>query len=164
MITQRRTQLILAAILGVSIFVLVVLAWATPDTVAQGPPLPTPTNVSSGGGSGGGGSDNDDDDDDHRPIGAYIALQVQPASSELWTVVQWQDSAGGWHDVEGWRGTLDSSGYRRWWVAAKDFNTGPFWWVVKRGANGPVVGTSDPFTLPGQANSTLQVSVSLNGL
>lgn len=67
------------------------------------------------------------------PIGTYIEL-VAPEHAGAWTVVQWQDSAGNWHDVEGWRGTLDDRGVRRWWVDAKDFGTGPFRWVIE-GAN-----------------------------
>jgi hypothetical protein len=74
--------------------------------------------------------------------------------------VQWQDSAGGWHDVEGWRGPL-AEGNRRWWVAAKDFGSGPFRWAIIEESGGRLLGASQPFNLPTQANETLQVTVSL---
>jgi len=77
--------------------------------------------------------------DDSGPIGTYIEL-VAPAHAGAWSVVQWQDSAGNWHDVEGWRGTLDNRGVRRWWVAAKDFGTGPFRWVVEGAGAVPAAG------------------------
>jgi hypothetical protein len=50
------------------------------------------------------------------PTGATIALvlrfgplwpQANVAWQDLWTVVQWQDRGGNWHDVEGWQGTPD---------------------------------------------------------
>jgi hypothetical protein len=68
--------------------------------------------------------------DNSGPIGTYIEL-VAPGQAGAWSVVQWQDSVGNWHDVEGWRGTLDSQGVIRWWVDAKDFGTGPFRWVIE---------------------------------
>lgn len=101
--------------------------------------------------------DRDDDDDDGRaePVGAYIELQTQIAPAGAWSVVQWQDSAGGWHDVEGWRGPLADN--RRWWVAAKDFKTGPFRWAVTQGQAGSPLGVSAPFNLPSGANEVVQV-------
>jgi hypothetical protein len=42
--------------------------------------------------------------------GAYIELGIQDLLSGAWTVVQWQDTAGNWHDVEGWQGWLDADG------------------------------------------------------
>jgi hypothetical protein len=93
------------------------------------------------------------DKSSHSPVGAYIELQA-PAGS--WAVVQWQDSAGNWHEVEGWRGALPASA--RWWVAAKDFGKGPFRWAVSQGPGGSVLGLSSPFYLPGAANETLGVT------
>jgi hypothetical protein len=92
---------------------------------------------------------------------AYIELQVQPALSGAWSVVQWQDSAGNWHDVEGWRSSLPESGIQRWVVEAKDFNTGPFQWVVRQGQLGSTAGMSNPFNLPAGANETVRVAVTL---
>lgn len=92
--------------------------------------------------------------------GAYIELQLQPAQIELWTVVQWQDSAGGWQKVDGWQGPPESSG-RQWWVAPKDFGKGPFRWVVTRGPGGPPAGVSAPFNLPVGAGQRVQVMLTL---
>ncbi len=97
---------------------------------------------------------------DNGPLGAWIELQAQPAPAEAWSVVQWQNKLGDWYDVEGWRGSLDGNGYQRWWVHEKDFGDGPFRWVVTQGKDGPVLGVSQAFNLPGGANETVQVTVS----
>jgi hypothetical protein len=76
-----------------------------------------------------------------------------------WSVVQWQDSSGGWPDVEGWAGSLDDGGGRRWWVVAKDFSTGPFRWVSQAGPEGSVLNASEPFTLSAFPNETVQVKL-----
>jgi hypothetical protein len=129
------------------------LTWSLVSTQAgadlPGRNTPTPTGPPAG------------DQDNGPPAGAHIELHVPSAPAGAWTVVQWQDSAGGWHDVEGWRGTLDASGYRRWWVDAKDFGTGPFRWVVSQGPDGPVLGISQPFNLPSEAGQVLPVTASL---
>jgi hypothetical protein len=88
--------------------------------------------------------------DDSGPLGASIELMAWPPGGM--SVVQWQDVNGNWHDVEGWRGALDSGGRIRWWVAAKDFGTGPFRWVAGESV-------SEPFNLPGGAAAPLQVSL-----
>ncbi|MCK6624301.1 MAG: hypothetical protein L6R45_03905 [Anaerolineae bacterium] len=124
-----------------------------PGLVQAGPTLPPrdpPGRGHQGDDDGDGGSD--------KPVGAYIELQTQLAAAGAWSVVQWQDSAGNWHDVEGWRGPL-AEGNRRWWVAAKDFGTGPFRWALTQGPGGPQLSVSAPFNLPAQANQTLFVSV-----
>ena len=73
-------------------------------------------------------------------------------------MVQWQGADGTWHDVDGWRGNL-TDGTRRWWVAAKDYNTGPFRWQVSESGSGQVWGSSRPFNLPAASNQTVVVSV-----
>jgi hypothetical protein len=93
------------------------------------------------------------------PLGAYIVLQLGSSQSGTWTVVQWQDSAGGWHNVGDWQGPPEDSG-RQWWVAAKDFGKGPFRWLVTQGPGGAQVGVSGPFNLPASANQTVLVTVS----
>jgi hypothetical protein len=79
--------------------------------------------------------------------------------------VQWQDTGGRWHDVEGWQGTLDDValgvGNKLWWVAQSDLGTGPFRWIVRRGFGGDLLAESEPFYLPGTAGETLQVELSL---
>ncbi len=126
-----------------------------PNSVQAGPPALPPRPPLPSGGGGDGGSDAD------RLKGATIELHVQDAPADAWTVVQWQDSAGGWHDVEGWRGMLDEGGAKRWWVASKEFNTGPFRWIVTQGPDGGELAASDPFTLPGSARQILLVSLSV---
>ena len=110
---------------------------------------------------GGGGDDSGSDGDRRGPLWAYIELQVQSPRPGLWTVVQWQDTAGNWHDVEGWRGQLDWSGWQRWAVAAKDFGDGPFRWLVVDGQNGPSLSASPAFTLPTGANQIVPSLVDL---
>jgi hypothetical protein len=110
--------------------------------------------------------DTHDDDsgsnDRSNPLVAFIELQASSASAGSWSVVQWQDSDGNWHDVEGWRSVLGSDGYQRWTVEAKDFNTGLFRWQVRQGGpDGAVLGTSQTFNLP--ANALEVVTVSLTG-
>lgn len=107
-----------------------------------------------------------------EPAEAWIELHCQlPAQSlslswpELWTAVQWQDSDGRWHDVEGWRGKLDQVvngvGKKVWWVAEKDLGTGPFRWVVRRGEGGELLAASAPFHLPGTGEERQRVGVVL---
>jgi hypothetical protein len=95
----------------------------------------------------------------HEIVGAYIELHGDVLPPEVWTVVQWQDAAGNWHDVEGWRGTTDQVNYRRWWVHPKDFGTGPFRWVMTDGLNGASLATSDSFNLPAAPNNTTFVAL-----
>ena len=92
-------------------------------------------------------------------MGAYIELRVAPVPPGAWSVVQWQDWAGGWHDVEGWQGEVGPDGFERWWVAAKDFNTGPFRWQVTQGRGGAELGLSRPFILPAGGNQVVRVDV-----
>lgn len=153
-INQPLARLTLAVfIIGCS---LILLAW--PFLVVQaGPDLPsrdTPTPVSPA------ETGNADEGDGHeKPLGATIELQTEPPQAGLWSVVQWQDSAGAWQDVDGWQGTLDERGRRRWWVAAKDFGRGPFRWAVYRGQGGETLGISEPFYLPAGADEVVKVEV-----
>jgi len=82
----------------------------------------------------------------------FIELRVRFAQAELWTLVQWQDGLGGWHDVEGWQGTLDKisngEGRKVWWVAEANFGQGPFRWVVCQDRSCKRVVFSAPFNLP----------------
>ncbi len=88
--------------------------------------------------------------DDNSPDGAAIALTAWPPGSM--SVVQWQDINGNWQDVDGWRGALDSGGHIRWWVAPKDFGSGPFRWVVGEAA-------SEPFHLPGGGGQVVRIDL-----
>ncbi len=97
--------------------------------------------------------------EDNSLAGAAIKLNVSGAPAGAWAVVQWQDSAGGWRDVEGWSGTVSDSS--QWWVHPKDFGTGPFRWVITRGKGGPVQSASEPFYLPAGANETVRVNTAI---
>ncbi len=94
-----------------------------------------------------------------RPVGAYIELHPHSSQATLWTIVQWQDDLGGWHDVEGWKGTLDEGYKKVWWVAVADFNKGPFRWVIYQGQGGKLLAISEPFDLPNMPNQTTSVEV-----
>jgi len=96
-----------------------------------------------------------------KPVGGAIELRVAPAGRALWTVVQWQDSLGGWHDVEGWQGMLDGSDDKTWWVHRADFGKGPFRWAMYQGVGGEWVATSEGFYLPRFAGDVVRVQVSL---
>jgi len=91
------------------------------------------------------------------PSGA-IQLTVSSAPADLWTVVQWQDALGGWHDVSNWQGALDD-GIKTWWVSSADYGKGPFRWVVSQG--GEELAASDSFTLPTAKGQVVRVFVSL---
>lgn len=126
-----------------------------PALVQAGPTLPPrdpPTATPSPG--------KDKGHDSNRPVGAYIELQTQLTAAGAWSVVQWQDNAGGWRDVEGWRGPLNDSANRVWWVAAKDFGKGSFRWAVTQGPSGSLLGVSTPFNLPTQPGQIVRVGVS----
>jgi hypothetical protein len=156
--TRKKEQTLLSLAL-VILFIGLLMGAVLPAPVAEAglPNRDTPTPVPH--------PDSGDDKKDNTPVGAWIALQVSGtpdgAPSGAWSVVQWQNSAGNWEIVEGWQGTLDPSGGRRWWVAEKDFGDGPFRWVITQGKDGPALGTSQAFNLPDGANETVQVTVSL---
>jgi hypothetical protein len=82
----------------------------------------------------------------------------------LWTVVQWQDGLGRWHDVTGWRGHLDAldgvTGIKRWWVLEDEFGEGPFRWLVLSGPEGEVLAATEPFSLPSLPDSVVTVVAS----
>lgn len=92
-------------------------------------------------------------------VGALIALNVPNASATAWTVVQWQDGLGGWHTVEGWQGNFDEGLSKVWWVAPKDFDTGPFRWVVFDQRDGKVWGTSQSFDLPAGVGQHIVIDI-----
>ncbi|MGB5050933.1 MAG: hypothetical protein WBO46_18450 [Caldilineaceae bacterium] len=78
---------------------------------------------------------------------ARILLVAGPAYEGAWTVVQWQDKPGKWHDVEGWQGHV-RNGWIRWRVAPKDWQTGPFRWLLYDQAGGTLLASTPSFTLP----------------
>jgi hypothetical protein len=147
--TLKKEQPLIA--LTFAILFIGLLAWTMdPAPVAEAslPSRSTPTPV----------SPKDKDKDDDGPIGAWLELQAADALAGEWSGVQWQNSAGAWENVDGWQGALDETGGCRWWVAAQDFGSGPFRWVITRGKGGPVLSTSEPFYLPDGANETVRVN------
>ena len=84
----------------------------------------------------------------------------------LWTVVQWQDRAGEWHDVVGWQGSLDeanSAGCKKvWWVAREDLDQGPFRWVIYWYRGGESLAQSESFDLPHKVGETTSVVVMID--
>lgn len=93
--------------------------------------------------------------------GATIMLHVPNALPQMWTVVEWQDGLGNWHEVTGWRGhlDLDIGNLRVWWVHPRDLATGPFRWQLYANEGGPLVATSETFFLPEQPYQVVLLSV-----
>lgn len=92
------------------------------------------------------------------PVGAYISLVITDPLPAGWAVVEWVDADGNWHPVEGWRGSLDASGERTWWVSERDFGRGPFRWLVFDAPDGSLLLTSEAFMLPDNPNQVLMVT------
>jgi hypothetical protein len=107
---------------------------------------------------------------------ASIELRVRFGSASAWsrgtmtrqdlrTVVQWQDKLGDWHAVDGWRGALDEfvgdEGREVWWVAEKDFSSGPFRWTVTDGKSNQPIAVSSSFNLPARSNARVIVEMML---
>lgn len=148
---SMKTHLQYLCFIGGAMLALTILAWAIlpAPTVQAGtglPPQATPTPTH---------TEKKEHTRENR-AGAYIELQTAPIAAS-WGVVQWQDSAGGWHAVEGWQGTLPASS--RWWVHPKDFGTGPFRWAVFDAPGGGMLAASRPFQLPNAANQLLPVAL-----
>jgi len=89
---------------------------------------------------------------------AVIVFHAGVVYDGAWTVVQWQGSDGLWHDVTGWQAHV-RIGQVRWRVAEKDFNTGPFRWLIYDKMDGDVQAVSPDFTLPDSPMHVLQVLV-----
>lgn len=119
-------------------------------TLADLPPRPGPSTSSAEAGSDSGAG---------KPIGGYIALRMPTASEGLWTVVQWQDQTGAWHDIDGWRGMLDGGRQKVWWIDPADFGKGPFRWAVYREQNGQLLTSSSSFDLPRAAYETVSAEI-----
>jgi hypothetical protein len=113
---------------GVCVLLAVAALPARPQAALAGPPRPTPRPKPAPASA---------------PAGATIALALRfgplwPQAGipwqDLWTVVQWQDRGGNWHDVEGWQGTpdgiVDGEGRKTWWLFRELFGQGPFRWVI----------------------------------
>lgn len=104
--------------------------------------------------------DEGDDEETPRPIVASILLQTTPAHNGLFSVVQWQDDQGGWHDIESWRGAVNN-GRTIWWVEEKDFGKGPYRWLVFDQEGGTLLATSELFNFPDEPKAQQVVEVAL---
>lgn len=95
-----------------------------------------------------------------RLAGGAIELHVTGPrqTAPLFAVVQRQDELGKWHDMDGWRGEI-KGGYVTWYVASKDFGTGPFRWLVYR--DGAILETSESFRLPAASRQVVRVAVEI---
>lgn len=137
----------------VAFFITISLVALMPSlALADLPPRPGPPAPNSGSGS---------DSDKGNPSGGYITLQVPMASRGIWTVVQWQDQAGAWHDVEDWRGMLDDGWQKMWWIDPADFGKGPFRWEVYQDQHGKSLTSSSSFFLPNAAYERVTAEVEL---
>jgi hypothetical protein len=114
------------------------------------------------------------------PVGGFIRLQTAFPDSWSWTAhpwqathtqVQWQTGEGDWVNVNGWYGALDDvnvnadgsvTGEKTWWVAPRDFGTGPFRWLVTAGNGRTSLAVSDPFALPARNANTVDVAVTVS--
>jgi hypothetical protein len=127
--------------------------WTSTPTATAAPPPPRPTLTPTPYVAPG------------RSVGSYIELRVPTDNLNLWTVVQWQDVQGHWHDVDTWRGSLDEinnhKGDKLWWVYARDYGTGPFRWVIYDQPDGQLLATSRSFNLPAATNQHEIVEVTL---
>ena len=92
--------------------------------------------------------------------GAHIWLIAVDAPGGAWARVEWQATDDTWHEVAGWQADLLPGRSQRWWVAPQHFGAGPFRWVVTQEKDGPVWSVSQPFLLPGEADSLLVVESS----
>jgi hypothetical protein len=97
-------------------------------------------------------------------VGGWIQVRVANGSGQ-WTVVQWQDSAGNWNNVEGWRGAFDTVvngvGTKTWWIEQPLFGAPNFRWVVYEPGSGEVLGQSQPFSMPQENRQTVTVEISI---
>ncbi len=85
-----------------------------------------------------------------------ITVYVPNAPDSTWIGVQWLDSSVPmWRNVEGWQGNLDILNnnhqlpFKQWTVFHTNFGQGPFRYILMASPNGPVLGLSPEFNLPG---------------
>jgi len=99
-----------------------------------------------------------------RALGGWIELRAQNVKSQ-WSVVQWQDSAGNWINVESWRSAFDSVtggvGKKTWWVDQTSFGPTLYRWVVYDASNNQVLAQSAPFKLPIENKQTVTTEITL---
>jgi len=104
------------------------------------------------------------------PDGGVIELYIKfdqaiVPTQALWSIVQWQDSLGMWHDVDGWQGTPDAiitgGATKTWWVNKTDLGKGPFRWVIYAADKNKWLAESPSFYLPKTPGQKVEIVVSL---
>lgn len=95
------------------------------------------------------------------PAEGAITLNAYPVPLGAWTVVQWQDTRGDWHDVDGWQGPFDQERQVVWWVTPEIWGEGPFRWAIYQHQDGQLLATSDSFNLPSSADEAVKVVMPL---
>ena len=96
-----------------------------------------------------------------RIEGGFIELQATgEVAADLWTVVQWQDDDGNWHDVTGWQGGLDEQNIKLWWVAEEHLGDGPFRWLITLDAE--MLAVSESFFLPAHHGQKINVPIAID--
>ena len=95
------------------------------------------------------------------PADGAITLRAFPIEPDYWTVVEWGDSQGGWHQVEGWQAPFDDQHQVAWGISSDDFGKGPFRWVIHERKGGAIVAASDPFDLPASAGEAVGIHIPL---
>jgi hypothetical protein len=144
-----RTRLMMVLGLLCGLLLTMLLLTPNPSAVQALPPRPTPATATPTAGPAA-----------YVREGGLIELHVHPLQTGLWTLVQWQDARGQWHDVYGWQGTVDGD-LQVWWVAPRDFGKGPFRWQVYQSYGGPLLATSQSFSLPQRTGATVRIDVGL---
>lgn len=85
--------------------------------------------------------------------GSQIMLdlsQIDTTAPQGWAIVQWQNEAGDWFDVKGWKSDLNQNNYISWWVAPENFGETPFRWLIYQQDQ---LFISPTFTLPNHSNN-----------
>lgn len=134
---------------GVLLLLATLLPGSTAVVLAELPPRPTPEIDIVG---------------DDNETGGFIEVVIPDAPDSVWTVVEWQDGEGVWHEVTGWRDGLADVDSRRWWVGPENFGTGPYRWVIYDGPEGTLLATSDWFDMPPQPRALVRAVVNLTDL
>lgn len=93
--------------------------------------------------------------------GAFIQLNVIGGEAETFTMMQWQDGLGNWHDIGGWRGQLYQGQWIRWWLPDTLLGLGPFRWLVYEQPEGGLLAISSEFDMPVRHGQFTYVTVDI---
>jgi hypothetical protein len=84
---------------------------------------------------------------------ATITVYARGGALGQRVTVQWGDPLGGWHQVDGWTGTLDNFTpqgvpFKSWTVGSANYGQGPFRWVIYNPDGVTIWAIGPAFTLP----------------